>query len=78
MAKSFRLTDKEEEMLYRTNLTVNRELIRLGKAPINDSKLLHEILNQTLYLGEIEVTRNGQIRVLANELNEQKSPTNQE
>lgn len=65
MAKSFRLTDKEEEMLYRSSLTINRELIKLGKSPITESKLLHAILAQTLETGEIEVTRNGDIRVLS-------------
>lgn len=71
MAKNFRLNDKEEEILYRSNLTVNRELIRLGKAPITDSKLLHIILEQTLEMGELEVTRDGNIRVLSqNEIGE--------
>lgn len=65
MAKNFRLTDKEEEMLYRSGLAVNRELVRLGKAPMTDSKLMHIILEQTLAYGEIEVTRNGEIRVLS-------------
>lgn len=72
MAKTFRLTDREEEMLYRTSMNINRELIRIGKSPMNESKILHEILEQTLALGEIEVMRDGQIRVLANELAEPK------
>lgn len=71
MAKSFRLTDDEEEMLYRSSLSVNRELIKIGKPPITDSKLMHTILEQTLKNGEIEVTRNGEIRILSqNEVGE--------
>lgn len=65
MAKNFRLSDKEEEMLYRSNLAVNRELVRLGKAPITDSKLMHIIVEQTLIYGEVEVTRDGGIRILS-------------
>lgn len=65
MAKSFRLTDDEEKALYSVNLSVNRELIKIGKAPMTDSKILHIILEQTLKNGEVEVTRNGEIRVLS-------------
>lgn len=67
MVKTFRLTAIEEENLYRTAVSINRELVRIGKMPIKDSELLHKILEQTLSLGEIEVTRSGEIRVLAND-----------
>lgn len=69
--QNLRLTKDESETLYRTTINVNRELVRLGKMPLKDSELLHKIIEQTLKLGEIEVTRDGQIRVLANELAEQ-------
>uniref|UniRef100_A0AAU8B2L8 Uncharacterized protein n=1 Tax=Dulem virus 63 TaxID=3145774 RepID=A0AAU8B2L8_9VIRU len=70
--QNLRLTKEESEILYRTTININRELVRLGKMPLKDSELLHKIIEQTLKLGEIEVTRDGQIRVLANELNEVK------
>lgn len=65
--KTFKLTAQEEEALYRSSISLNRELVRLGAMPLPESKILHEILKQTLLMGEIEVTRDGNIRVLANE-----------
>lgn len=64
--KTFKLNKVEEEALHRSSLTLNRELVRLGQMPMPESKILHEILQQTLILGEIEITRDGKIRVLAN------------
>lgn len=66
MVKNVRLTANEQENLYRTTVTLNRELVRLGKMPIKESELVHQILEQTLNMGEIELTRDGQVRVLAN------------
>lgn len=68
--KTFKLNSAEEEALHRSSISLNRELVRLGQIPMPESKILHEILQQTLVLGEIEVTRDGKIRVLANELTE--------
>lgn len=65
--KTFKLNSTEEEALKRSSISLNRELVRLGQIPMPESKILHEILQQTLVLGEIEVTRDGQIRVLANQ-----------
>lgn len=65
--KTFKL-NSAEEALHRSSISLNRELVRLGQIPMPESKILHEILQQTLVLGEIEVTRDGKIRVLANEL----------
>lgn len=72
MAQSFRLNTEEQELLFRTAVTINRELVRIGKMPMKESEILHKILEQTLKLGELEVTREGQIRVLANKLTEPK------
>lgn len=65
MPKSFRLTDDEQETLFRTAVNLNRELVRIGKMPLKESEILHKILEQTLKFGEIEVTRDGYIRVLS-------------
>lgn len=70
--KTFKLNAHEEEALHRSSISLNRELVRLGHIPMPESKILHEILQQTLVLGEIEVTRDGKIRVLANEMKETK------
>lgn len=77
MAKTFRLTDDEQEMLYRTALNLNRELVRIGKMPVRDSEIMHKILEQTLKFGELEVTRSGEIRILSqNEVQEKNSQSN--
>ncbi len=72
--QSFKLNKGEEEALYRTSISINREIVRIGKIPLTESKIMHEILNQTLMFGEIEVTRNGEIRVLSqNEVEKKKN-----
>lgn len=63
--QSFKLNKEEEEALYRASISLNREMVRIGKIPLTESKIMHKILRQTLMLGEIEVTRNGEIRVLS-------------
>lgn len=71
--QSFKLNKDEEEALYRTSLSINREMVRVGKMPLTESKIMHEILRQTLMFGEIEVTRSGEIRVLSqNEVEKRK------
>lgn len=75
MAKNVRLSESEQEMLFRTSVNVNRELVRIGARPLRESEIVHKILEQTLKYGEIEVTRDGQIRVIANELNEKSQKT---
>lgn len=70
--KTFKLNAHEEEALKRYSISINRELVRLGYVPMPESKILHEILQQCVVFGEIEVTRDGKIRVLANELIESK------
>lgn len=66
LTKALRLSKNESEILYRITVNLNRELVKIGKMPIKDSELLHIILEQTLKNGEIEVTRDGQIRIIAN------------
>lgn len=63
--QSFKLTKTEEEALFKKSVVINTELIKLGELPMTESKIMHEILKQTLLLGDIEVTRNGEIRILS-------------
>lgn len=65
MVKTVRLTKNEQELLFRTAVNLNRELVRIGKMPVKESELVHKILEQTLKLGELEITRSGEIRVLS-------------
>ncbi|WFF37714.1 hypothetical protein LU290_05415 [Moraxella nasibovis] len=63
--QSFKLTKAEEEALYKKSIAVNIELLKFGKTPLPESKILHEILKQTLLTGDVELTRTGEIRVLS-------------
>lgn len=64
-AKTFRLNEKESQALVDTCLKINRELVKMGKMPLKDTEVCHKIMEQTLINGEIEVMRNGDIRVIA-------------
>lgn len=63
MAKTFRFTDEEEQALNEIALKLNRELVKAGKKPLRDTEIFHEIINQTLLNGSIEVSRDGNIKV---------------
>ncbi|STZ13564.1 Uncharacterised protein [Moraxella caviae] len=67
--QSFKLNKAEEEALYKKSIALNVELIKTGELPMTESKIMHEILKQTLIMGELELTRNGEIRVLSNTKN---------
>lgn len=64
MAKTVRLTDKEEKFLIETALKLNRELVKMGKMPMKDTELFHEIIEQTLIKGIIELSREGEIKIV--------------
>ncbi len=63
MAKTVRLTDKEEQLLIETALKINRELVKMGKMPMKDTELFHEIIESTLINGIIELSRDGKIKI---------------
>ncbi len=64
MAKTVRLTNEEEKALNDVALELNRELVKMGKMPLRDTEIFHEVIEQTLMRGIVEVTRNGDIRIL--------------
>lgn len=64
--KSFRLTDIEEDTLYKCSMEINKQLIKLNKMPLTEAKILHEIIRQTLIDGEIEVSADGELRIVSN------------
>lgn len=66
MAKTVRLTDKEEQMLIDTALKINRDLVKMGKMPLKDTELFHEIIEKTLVNGIVEVSRDGKIKIECN------------
>lgn len=63
MAKTFRFTDEEEQALNEVALKLNRDLVKVGKKPLRDTEIFHEIVKQTLLEGIIEISRDGLIKV---------------
>ena len=63
MAKTFRFTDEEEQALNENALKLNRELVKIGKKPLRDTEIFHEIIKQTLLEGLIEIKREGNIKI---------------
>lgn len=63
MAKTFRFTDEEEQVMNKVSLRVNRELVKAGQKPLRDTEIFHEIIRQTLIEGQIEVSRDGSLKV---------------
>lgn len=66
-AKTFRLNEVETKALIETCLRVNRELVKMGKMPLKDTEVCHQIIEQTLVNGEIEVKRDGTLRVISHD-----------
>lgn len=64
MAKTVRLSDTEEAELIKVCLKINRELVRMGKMPLKDTEIFHEIMKITLINGEIELNRRGEIKII--------------
>ena len=64
MAKTVRLSDTEEGELIKICLKINRELVKMGKMPLKDTEIFHEIMRITLINGEIELNRNGEIKII--------------
>lgn len=64
MAKTVRLSDKEEDALISSCLRINRELVKMGKMPLKDTEFFHEIMKIALIKGEIEVNRSGELKLV--------------
>lgn len=65
MAKTVRLNDREEEALTKASLRINRELVRMGKMPLKDTEIFHEIMKICLFDGDIEINRGGEVRLIS-------------
>lgn len=64
MAKTVRLNDAEEEKLIKSCLRINRELVKMGRMPLKDTEFFHEIMKIALIRGEMEVSRQGEIKLV--------------
>ena len=68
MAKTVRLNNQEEERLTKACLKINRELVKMGKIPLKDTEIFHEIMKIALIRGDLEVKRNGEIKIISDEI----------
>lgn len=53
MVQSVRLNDKEQEILRKKAVELNKVLIQKGQQPIRDSELVHILIEQGIELIEI-------------------------
>lgn len=59
MVQSVRLNDKEQEILRRKAVELNKVLIQKGEQPVRDSELVHILIEQGIEL--IEVGNSGNV-----------------
>lgn len=62
MAITVRMNDKEQELLRKKCIELNKLLINRNLMPIKESELVHIILEQCIT--ETELTTSGQIKVM--------------
>ena len=62
MAITVRMNDKEQELLRKKCIELNKQLINRNLMPIKESELVHIILEQCI--DETELTTSGQIKVI--------------
>lgn len=63
MAITVRMNDKEQEMLRKKCIDLNKQLINRNLMPIKESELVHIILEQCI--GSVELSASGNLKVVA-------------
>lgn len=61
MVQSVRLNDKEQELLRKKAVELNKALIAKGQQPIRDSELVHILIEEGLDL--VEVSNSGKVNL---------------
>ncbi|WP_413773011.1 hypothetical protein [Acinetobacter sp. ANC 4173] len=61
MVQSVRLNDKEQELLRKKAVELNKALISKGQQPVRDSELVHILIEEGL--DHIEVTNSGKLTI---------------
>jgi hypothetical protein len=46
--KTLRIKDSQEEKIRQLAISFNKKLVQMGKQPLRDSELVHELLNEAL------------------------------
>lgn len=63
MAITVRMNDKEQEMLRKKCIDLNKQLINRNLMPIKESELVHIILEQCI--ANVELSASGNLKVVA-------------
>lgn len=53
MAKTFRLSDEEDERIRKKCIEINKLLVRMGKQPLRDSEFLHKVIDKAIEMAEV-------------------------
>ncbi len=61
MSKMLRLTKDENKALESRSIEINKALVKMEKAPLKDSELLHKVLIEAIE--RIDVDKSGQIYI---------------
>lgn len=59
--KTLRIKEKQSEKIRQLAIVFNKKLVALGKAPLQDSTLVHMLLDEALEKAKIE--ENGEISI---------------
>lgn len=62
MTDSIRFTDTEKELIRKKSIEINRLLMDKGKKPLQDSKIIHILIEQGIEL--LEVSSSGEVKIL--------------
>lgn len=62
MAITVRMTDREQELLRKKCIELNKQLINKNLMPIKESELVHIILEQCI--GNVQLTNSGNLKVI--------------
>ena len=62
MVQSVRLNEKEQELLRKKAVELNKVLINKGKQPVRDSELVHLLIEEALDV--LEISQSGNVTVI--------------
>lgn len=62
MVQSVRINDKEQELLRKKAVELNKVLIQKGQQPVRDSELIHILIDEGLEL--LEVGNSGTVKII--------------
>lgn len=59
--KTLRIKESQEEKIRQIAISFNKKLVQMGKQPMRDSELVHELLNEALE--KAMLNENGKVEI---------------